>query len=102
MRGWVCLSPVSRRTLGRVTFGLLAALFALVLAFPIRGGLGVAVFAIVVVLVGVVFFRFHPAGDIWDISEEVGVNPWLAVVLLLVLAAIVFALRYELLHSAGT
>lgn len=93
---------MSRTTLALVATGLLAAFFVLTLAFPIGGTVGVVLFAVVVVLVGVLFFRFHPAGDVWDWSREIGINPWLAVVLILLLGALGFAFRWGLLHSAGT
>jgi hypothetical protein len=90
---------LSRKTLGLVTFGLLTALFVLALAVPIGGALGAVLFAVVVVLVGIWFFRFGPYGDVVDSSEELRVNPWLAVVLIVVLGAAFFALRVGLLQS---
>ena len=88
---------MERRTLGLVTVGLLAALFVLVVTVPIGGTVGAGLFAIVVVLLGVLFFRFGPDGDVWDPAEELGINPWLFVLLILVGAVAWMAFRIGLL-----
>lgn len=90
---------MTRRRLGLVTFGLLAALFALVLAVPVGGALGVVLFGVVVVLVGVWFFRFGPHGDLWEAAGDFGVGAWWAVALVLVLGAAWLAFRVGLLTS---
>jgi hypothetical protein len=91
---------VTRRRLGFITFGLLAALFVLAAAVPIGGAVGVALFAVVVVLVGVWYFRFAPWGDLWDAADEWGINPWWAIALVLTLVAALFAFRIGLLNTA--
>jgi hypothetical protein len=88
---------MERRTLGLLTVGLLAALFVLVVAVPIGGIVGAVLFAIVVVLVGVLLFRFGPAGDVWDAAEQLGINPWLFVLLIVVGAVVWMAFRIGLL-----
>jgi hypothetical protein len=90
---------MSRRTLGLITFGLLAALFLLAVTLPIGGTLGAVLFAVVVVLVAVWFFRFSPHGDLWEWAEEVGINPWLGVVLVVLIAVAWLAFRLGLLES---
>ena len=55
--------------------------------------MGVALFALVVLLVGVWFFRFGPYGDAWEWAEEAGVNPWLLVALILLGGAALMAWR---------
>jgi hypothetical protein len=88
---------MERRTLGLVTVGLLAAPFVLVVTVPIGGTVGAVLFAIVVVLLGVLFFRFGPSGDVWDAAERLGINPWLFVLLILVGAFVWMAFRIGLL-----
>jgi hypothetical protein len=90
---------MSRRTLGLTIFGLLTALFLLAMTLPIGGTLGAVLFAVAVLLVAVWFFRFSPYGDLWDWAEEVGINPWLGVVLVVLFAAAWLAFRLGLLES---
>jgi hypothetical protein len=90
---------MTRRRLGFVIFGLLAALFALALAVPLGGPLGIVLFGVVVLLVGVWFFRFHPDGDLWAWADEAGMDPWRAVALVLLLGAAWLAFRMGLLES---
>jgi hypothetical protein len=87
---------MERRTLGLATVGLLAALLVLVITVPIGGTVGVVLFAIVVVLMGVLFFRFGPDGDVWDAAEQLGINPWIFVLLILVGAVVWLAFRIGL------
>jgi hypothetical protein len=94
------LGHMTRRRLGFVTFGLLAALFVLAAAVPIGGAVGVLLFALVVVLVGVWFFRFGPDGDLWEAADEWGINPWWAIGLVLLLGAAWLAFRVGLLNAA--
>jgi hypothetical protein len=91
---------VTRRRLGFITFGLLAALFVLAAVVPIGGAIGVALFAVVIVLVGVWYFRFAPWGDLWDAADEWGIKPWWAVALVLILGAAWLAFRIGLLNAA--
>ena len=65
---------MTRRQLGFVTFGLLAALFVLAAAVPVGGPVGVVLFAAVVVLVAAWFFRFGPHRDLWETPDEWGIN----------------------------
>jgi hypothetical protein len=90
---------MTRRRLGFVTFGLLAALFVLALAVPIGGALGVALFGVVALLVAVWFFRFSPHGDLWARGDDVGINPWWAVALVLIMGAAWLAFRVGLLEG---
>jgi hypothetical protein len=75
----------------------LAALFVLVVTVPIGGTVGTALLAIVVVLLGVLFFRYGPDGDVWDPAEELSINPWIFVVFILVGAVVWMAFRIGLL-----
>lgn len=95
------MAGVTKRTLGIVVFGLLAALLVVVAAFPPRGTAGIVMFAVVVVLVGVVFVRFNPAGDLWEAADELGVRPWFLVVAVVLLAAAWGILRLGLLEAGG-
>ncbi len=88
-------------SLGIVVFGLLAALLVVVAAFPPRGTAGIVMFAVGVVLVGVVFVRFNPAGDLWEAADELGVRPWFLVVAVVLLAAAWGILRLGLLEAGG-
>ena len=90
---------MTRRRLGFVTFGLLAALLLFAVVVPVDGPIGVVLFAVAVVLVGVWFLRFGPDGDVWEIADEWGVNPWWAVALLLMLGLAWFALRLGVLNA---
>jgi hypothetical protein len=59
----------------------------------------IATFAVIVVLVGIVFIRFNPYGDLWeDVFKKVGINPWLALALFALGAAVVIAFRWSLLQ----
>ena len=87
---------MTRRQLGLVTFGLLGALFVLVLAVPVGGVAGVALFALVVVLVGIWYVRFSPWGVLWDAAEEWDVNPWWLLAVVLFLGAAWAAFRFGL------
>ena len=91
---------MTRSQLGVVTVGLLAALFVFTLLVPVGAALGIVLFVVVVALVGILFFRFHPAGDLWQVADEVGINPWWAVVLVLIAAAAWLAFRVGLLQLA--
>jgi hypothetical protein len=88
---------MERRALGLITVGFLAALFVLVVTVPIGGTVGTVLFAIVIVLLGVLFFRFGPDGDVWGAAEQLGINPWLFVLLILVGAVVWMAFRIGLL-----
>jgi hypothetical protein len=84
----------TRRALGASSVGLLATAAAVTLLVPLGATLGAALFALVVVLVGILFVRFHPEGDLWAWFHERGINPWIGVagVLLLALAFGLFRL----------
>lgn len=61
--------------------------------------MGVVLFAVAITLVGVLFFRFHPLGDVWDEADRFGVNPWLYVAGIIILAGAFFAIRWALLQG---
>ncbi len=84
-----------------VVFGGLAGLFVATVAFSPRGIVGALLFAVVVVLVGIWFFRFAPYGDIWATAGNRGINPWLVVILVLALAIAGLALRLGLAAVSG-
>lgn len=54
----------------------------------------------VVALVAVAFFRFHPELDLWAWFREHGINPWLGVAGFLLLALALVLLRLTLLSAA--
>ena len=60
---------------------------------PLGGVVGAALFAVVVALVGVWLFRFGPYGDLWEWAREAGVQPWLAVAAVLVVAGALMVWR---------
>jgi hypothetical protein len=91
---------MTRGRLRLITFGGLAMLFALVVAVPVGDMLGVVLFALVILLVGIWVFRFGPHGDAWDWAEELGMNPWLLILLILLLGAVWGAFRLGLLQAA--
>lgn len=84
---------MSRRTLAIVTFGLLGALLAVAVTVPVGRAVGAVLFAVVLLLVGIWFFRFAPWGDTWDIAREHRLNPWLFVGLVLLFGLGFTALR---------
>ena len=88
-----------RTVLAATVVGLLVALAGVVLIVPIDGPLGVIVFIAVVCLVAILFFRFNPEGDVWELARGFGINPWIAVGLLLLVAGLLFLLRVALLQS---
>jgi hypothetical protein len=90
---------MTRRQLGFVTFGFLALLFVVAAAVPLGGAVGAVLFVVVVALVGVWFFRFAPWGDLWEAADELGINPWWAVALVLTLGGGLLALRVALLSG---
>ena len=93
---------MSRQRLGFATFGLLVALFVLTITVPVGNTLAAVMFALVVVLVGIWFFRFNPDGDVWDWAEGWGVNPWLVVLAILLLVGALIAIRVGLIQSVAT
>ena len=84
---------VSRQRLGLTAVGLLVLLGVVVSVVEIPALIAVPLFGVVVVLVGILFFRFHPYGDIWAEADELGVNPWVLVVVTLLAAGAWMAFR---------
>ena len=89
-----------RTVLAASVVGLLVALSGIAFIVPVDGPLGVIIFIAVACLVAVLFFRFNPAGDAWELAQSYGISPWLAVGLVLMLVAVLFLLRLLLLQSA--
>jgi hypothetical protein len=87
-----------RSALGALVIGLLAAAAVLAVVVPLGPLLGAGLFGAVVVLVGIVIFRFHPEVDLWALFREQGINPWLGVVGFLLLALAFGLLRVSLLR----
>jgi hypothetical protein len=88
-----------RQRLGLVSVLGLLLLGLLVSLIPLGGAVGVVLFVVVLTLVGVLFFRFNPYGDIWDEAEHVSINPWLFAALIVGAAIAFFALRFALLEA---
>jgi hypothetical protein len=91
---------VTRKRLGLTTIGLLIGLGLLVSVAPIPDPLKVPLLAVVIALLAILFFRFHPMGDVWELAERYGINPWLLVLLILLGAALWMAFRVGLLQAA--
>lgn len=85
-----------RQRLGMFSVLGLVALALLVSLVPLSGVIAVAVFIVVLALVGVIFFRFSPRGDAWEEAAKLGMNPWLYVVVVLVLGIAFFLFRVAL------
>jgi hypothetical protein len=86
-----------RTALGVTVVGLLLAAATVAAALPLPHPVAVALFAVVVILVGILFFRFNPEGDFWDTARTLGINPWLGVLLVILLAIAFFLVRVSLI-----
>jgi hypothetical protein len=88
----------SRAALGRWIVGLLALAAVVTLVVPLGSTLRAVLFAAVVVLVGIGFFRFHPEADLWAWFREHGINPWVGVLGFLLLGVALGLLRLSLVR----
>ena len=91
---------MTRRALFWTTVGALIALAVVVSLVPIGSVLGAVLFGVVVLLAGVLFFRFHPAGDTWDTAAQLTMNPWVLVAGMLLIAVAIAAWRLSIMWSA--
>jgi hypothetical protein len=87
-----------RTALGATVVGLLLVTAVVAAALPLPDSVAVLLFVVVVILVGILFFRFNPDGDFWETARTLGINPWLGVLLVILLAIASFVVRVTLIH----
>ena len=85
--------PLATTVLGLVALAAVASLV------PLPQPVGLGLFVVVIALVGILFFRFNPDGDVWELSRSYGINPWLAVLFLLTAAILLFVFRVGLIEA---
>lgn len=90
---------MARTRLGLVAVSLLVGLGVLVSVFSIPPLLRVPLFALVVILVGILLFRFHPIGDTWHEADRFGINPWLLICVVLLGAMALIAFRLTVMQA---
>jgi uncharacterized membrane protein len=93
-------SAVSRHTaLAATVVGLLVALAIAVSLVSLPEPVALGLFVVVVGLAGILVFRFNPDGDVWELSQRFGINPWIAVVVVLAAAILLLAVRVALVDA---